>query len=104
MGMNRRGRRWRRGRWGAWCRGRRTAGSGSGRLPRWRRRGPCGVERAEAGEGLGDPARPVLHVDDDVVVAGEGGELGEGGREGEEEEAVEGVPGGEAGPMKERKP
>lgn len=59
--------------------------------------GAHGVERAEAGERLGDPARPVLHVNDDIVVAGEGGELGEGRGEGEEEQAVEGVPGGEAG-------
>ena len=53
----------------------------SERPPRQRRRGPCGVERAEASEGLGDPARPVLHVDD-VVVADKDGELGEGVRRG----------------------
>jgi hypothetical protein len=42
----------------------------------------------------------VLHVDDDVVVVGEGdelGELGEGTGEGEEEQNVQGVSGGEAG-------
>jgi hypothetical protein len=59
--------------------------------------GARGVQRAKAGERLGDPARPVLHVDDDVVVAGEGGELGEGRGEGEEEQTVQGVSGGEAG-------
>jgi hypothetical protein len=39
----------------------------------------------------------VLHVDDDVVVAGEGGELDEGTGEGEEEQNVQGVSVGEAG-------
>jgi hypothetical protein len=46
-----------------------------------RRRSTAGV-RAEASERLGDAARPVLHVDDDVVVAGESRELGESGGEG----------------------
>jgi hypothetical protein len=59
--------------------------------------GARGVQRAKAGERLGDPAQPVLHVDDDVVVAGEGGELGEGTGEGEEEQNVQGVSVGEAG-------
>jgi hypothetical protein len=59
--------------------------------------GARGVQCAKAGERLGDPARPVLHVDDDVVVAGEGDELGKGTGEGEEEQNVQGVSGGEAG-------
>jgi hypothetical protein len=56
--------------------------------------GARGVQHAKAGERLGDPAQPVLHVDDDVVVAGEGGE---GTGEGEEEQNVQGVSVGEAG-------
>lgn len=54
-------------------------------------------ESAEAGEGVGDAAGAVLHVDDDVVVAGEAGDLCEGGGVAEEKEAVEGLAGGEAG-------
>jgi len=51
----------------------------------------------KAGEGGGNGAVAVFHVDDDEVVAGEGGDLGEGGGEGEEEEAVEGFAIFEAG-------
>lgn len=51
----------------------------------------------ETGESVGDAAVTVFHVDDDEVVAGEGGDFGEGGGEGEEEEAVEGFVGTETG-------
>lgn len=51
----------------------------------------------EAGESGGDGTVAVFHVDDDKVVAGEGGDLGEGRGEGEEEEAVEGFATFEAG-------
>lgn len=51
----------------------------------------------EAGEGLGDAAMAVLHVDDDKVIAGEAGDLGESWGEGEEEEAVESLAVLEAG-------
>ena len=53
--------------------------------------GVSGSERVEARERVADAAGAVLHVDDNEVVAGEGGDLGEGGGEGEEEETVEGV-------------
>lgn len=51
----------------------------------------------ETGESGGDGTVAVFHVDDDKVVAGEGGDLGEGRGEGEEEEAVEGFATFEAG-------
>lgn len=44
----------------------------------------------DTGESVGDAAVTVFHVDDNEVVAGEGGDFGESGGEGEEEEAVEG--------------
>lgn len=53
--------------------------------------GVGGGERVEARERVADAAGAVLHVDDDEVVAGEGGDLGQGGGEGEEEETVKGV-------------
>jgi len=53
--------------------------------------GVGGGERVDAWERVADAAGAVLHVDDDEVVASEGGDLGEGGGEGEEEETVEGV-------------
>ena len=55
------------------------------------RGGAGGGECVEAGEGVGDPAVAVLHVDHDEVVAGEAGDLGERGGEGQEEEPVEGL-------------
>lgn len=55
------------------------------------RGGARGSERVNAGERVGDAAGAVLHVDDDVVVAGEAGDLGQCGREAEEKEAVEGL-------------
>jgi len=51
----------------------------------------------ETGESVGDAAVAVFHVDDNEVVAGEGGDFGEGGGEGEEEETVEGFVGTETG-------
>lgn len=52
--------------------------------------GVSGSERVEARESVADAAGAVLHVDDNEVVAGEGGDLREGGGEGEEEETVQG--------------
>lgn len=49
-----------------------------------------GGEGAETGEGIGDSAVAVLHVDDDEIVAGETSDLGKSGGEGKEEETVEG--------------
>ena len=43
--------------------------------------GVGGGEGVEAGEGVVDAARTVLHVDDDEVVAGVARDLGEGGGE-----------------------
>jgi hypothetical protein len=40
--------------------------------------GASSIESMEAGERLRDVARPVLHVDDDVVVAGKGEKLDKG--------------------------
>lgn len=51
----------------------------------------------ETGESVRDASVAVFHVDDDEVVAGEGGDFGEGGGEGEEEDAVECFVGTETG-------
>ena len=48
-----------------------------------------GGEGVEAGEGVRDAAVPVLHVDEDEVVAGEAGDLGDGWGESKEGHAVD---------------